>query len=68
MNLKEIVNRTDNHVISTEEALFVIKEYIKIHKGVYVNPVIELRHGNIKEILRLKRMADIAISWIRSNI
>lgn len=70
MNLKEIVNRDDRKPVSQNECLFVIKEYIKIRKGVDVDPRIETRLGRMKTILDLQlmsQMATHAIGWLKGN-
>ena len=71
MDLKEIVNRPDNYAITQEEVLFVIKEYIKIRKNVDVNPTIDVRSGNMKAIMELQmmiEMATYAVGWLRGKL
>lgn len=71
MDLKEIVNRPDNYTITQDEALFVIKEYIKIRKNVDVNPTIDIRSGKMKVIMELKMMIEMvtyAVGWLRGNL
>ena len=70
MNLKEIVNRPDTMLISIEECLFVIKEYIKIRKDVDINPIIDGSGGGIGVFTQLQKMTQIvvpAFAWLRSN-
>ncbi len=70
MNLVEIVNRKDNHNLSDDEALFVIKEYVKIRKGVEITPIIEKRLGKAYAMIQLNmlfEMASLAIFWLKEN-
>jgi neutral trehalase len=70
MNLKDIVNRSNEIPIEENEAYLVIKEYIKARKKVDVNPRIESRFGTIntvREVKLMHHMLNDAIGWFRQN-
>lgn len=70
MNLKEIVNRHDSIPIQQDEAFFVISEYIKIRKGVDVQPRIENRFGSLHAVAQVQLMGNMlihAICWLKEN-
>ena len=70
LTLKEIVNRPDTQAVEQDEALFVIKEYVKARKGVDVNPHIETGHGNMYAIQQIQMMVSMlphAIGWFRNE-
>jgi hypothetical protein len=61
--VKEIVERSDSIVSTTEEALLVIGEYIRVRKGHKVEP-------KVASMMDLYLMADayiIAVAWLRAN-
>lgn len=71
MDIKEIVNRPYEYPISQEESLFVIREYIRIRKGVVINPEIDVRHGQMKAMIELQMMAEMsnhACLWLREYL
>lgn len=68
MYLKEIVNRPNEMPIEQDEALFVIKEYIKARKGVDTNPKVETKLGTFHTMIELDLMIDMlnyAVGWFR---
>lgn len=62
MNLKELIKR--NERLSVEESLFVIKEYVKIRKGVDIVPVLD---PMLMSRFLMNQLTDYAINWLRSN-
>ena len=71
MNLKEIVFRDDALPIEQDEALFLMKEYIKVRKGVTVEPYIERGSSMLHTKIQLTRLAQTVpymVMWFRSNI
>ena len=70
MDLEEIVNRNTNIQIEQAESLFVIKEYVRIKKGIHINPVIFINVPQIFLVKQLKMMAAMslhAIMWFKMN-
>ena len=66
MELKEIISRSTGGEVTQEESLFVIKSYIKIRKGVDVNPIIRDGFMGILEhhdLSRMKMLTDLALDW-----
>ena len=70
MNLKEIVFRSDKLPITQDESLYVIKEYIKLRKGVDVNPTINTSNEMVAmaHLQIMTRMVRYAIGWLRTNL
>lgn len=71
MDLKEIVFRGDKYPISQDEALFVIREYVKARKGVDIIPTPNKQFGMAyyaRELSLMSNMATQAISWFRTNL
>lgn len=62
MNLKELIKR--NERLSVEESLFVIKEYVKIRKGVDIVPVLD---PMLMSRFLMNQLTDYAVNWLRSN-
>ena len=71
MYLHEIINRPQNEEISQEESLFIIKEYVRIRKGVEITPVIQTRAiPRIfiqDQLTKMIAMRDHAIKWFKNN-
>jgi hypothetical protein len=76
MELKEIVNRSNNIPIQEEEAMYLTKEYVKVRKGVDVNPnltddlaVIHTKNGIelVNQITIMHHLVNCAIGWFRNN-
>lgn len=70
MDLKEIAFRSPNAPIEQEECLYVVKQYVKIRKGVDINPKIDTKFGRIgieRELYIMLLMSNIAINWLRIN-
>lgn len=61
--VKEIVERDDNIVSTTEEALLVIKEYIRVRKGHNVEP----RIGSMMDYYMMANAYIIAVAWFKGN-
>jgi hypothetical protein len=61
--VKEIVERDDKIISTTEEALLVIKEYIRVRKGYDVNPVANDMMG----IHLMAHAYPVAVAWFRDN-
>lgn len=62
MNLNELIKK--NERLSIEESLFVIKEYIKIRKGVEIVPVLD---PMLMSRFLMNQLTDYAVNWLRSN-
>ena len=60
---KEIVERDDKIMSTTEEALLVIKEYIRVRKGYDVEPVANSMMG----IHLMAHAYPVAVAWFRDN-
>tara|TARA_R110000851_G_scaffold305835_1_gene463989 strand:- start:6050 stop:6274 length:225 start_codon:yes stop_codon:yes gene_type:complete len=70
MELKEIVERDINAPIDQDEALFVLKEYVRVRKGRDINPTIITNMPAIFIIQQLELMSKMtlhAIVWFRDN-
>lgn len=68
MNLKEIVFRDDSLPITQDEAVFVVKQYIKDRKGKEVDLSIETHYGTgraMNQISLLFEMFFTAMFWYR---
>ena len=73
MNLKEIVYRSEQKAITQEECLFVIKEYVKIRKGVEITPYITPPRGfnafkTVDELKLMTNMVNHACGWLEDSI
>ena len=66
MNLLEIINRDESVPITQDEALYVIKEYVKIRKGVDIKPIINF-FSPFSEIKLMNLMLIDAKSWLKLN-
>ncbi len=54
--------------LEQDESLFIIKEYVRIRKGVEINPVIETRFGKFYSMQQLGLMMELvttATIWLR---
>ena len=70
MNLTEIINRPNKQPIHEDEAYAILKHYIKVRKGVSVNPKIDIRYGTLYAQVEVSKMHDLlnhAIGWFRAN-
>jgi hypothetical protein len=62
--VKQIVQRDDSIISTTEEALMVIREYIKARKGLDVNLAITSIHG----LQIALQIYPFTVGWFRENI
>jgi dTDP-D-glucose 4,6-dehydratase len=71
MNIQEIINRPMQESVSQDEAIFVVKAYVKERKGVDIDPVIDTRtFGGMlvqQELLTLANMYNHAQAWYLKN-
>ena len=70
MDLKEIVNRPIETMMEEEDAYLVLKEYVKVRKGVDIQPKIGVifgRFGAMHEVNLMHQMLCEAIGWFRQN-
>ena len=70
MILSEIVNRPDDQPINQPEAMFVIREYVKIRKGIDIDTRIETGYGNFiveSEVRLMVQMVNVAVVWFKQK-
>ncbi len=70
MNLKELIDRPNETPIQEDEAYFILREYIKIRKGVDISPRLSSifgRMGATIEVQIMHNMLDYAIAWLKEN-
>lgn len=70
MDLYEIVHRAPELPLEQDEAIYVIKEYIKARKGLNITPIITSEVPNIFtafEFQKFKLMLAAALTWFRLN-
>ena len=71
MDLKEIITRDLTAPIEQEEALFVLKEYVKARKGKDINPTIVTNVPSILIMQQLELMNKLslhAVVWFKKNL
>ena len=67
MDIKNIISRNSPIWLNEDEALFLIKEYIKAKKGVNINPQMNLTSfGAVRELHLLHEMAHTAFDYFKS--
>lgn len=65
-NLQEIINRPNEVAIEEGEAYFVLKEYVRIRKGVDIEPKIDFNLG-FSEVEIMQKMLNCAIAWLKEH-
>ena len=70
MYLSSIVDKAFAFPLQEQEALYVIKRYVKIRKDIDINPVIDYSFGGMFAGSQLHRMNDMtthALIWFKEN-
>lgn len=72
MDVYNIVNRSNGTIISTQEMIFVLEQYIKEKKGVNVTISILSRKPKssasyLAEHMKLNRAFNVALSYFLTN-
>ena len=70
MSVDEIINRKETDPLTQEEALFIIKEYVKERKGRDIVPEIYHNQPTPFVVMQLQLMGEMAchaIGWFKNN-